>query len=284
MNADKTFISWENAVSWLKQQPEQAKLVTDCYYDDPLTEAADRYWRSEEWREVRTFLAGQSGNALDVGAGRGIASYALAKEDFTVTALEPDPSAIVGGQAIRTLAVENRLPIRVVEKFSEHLPFMDGEFDVVFARAVLHHTKDLEKAGSEFFRVLKPGGVLIAIREHVISHETDLPKFLDIHPLHKLYGGEHAYLLKKYVSAIKCAGFADLQVISPWQSPINYAPHDEKTLKIELARRISLGMPIFSQMINILLSSPSIWSLTKLILDHFDKRPGRLYSFVAKKI
>ncbi len=30
----------------------------------------------------------------------------------------------------------------------------------------------------EFFRVLKPGGRLIAVREHVISSKNDLPVFL----------------------------------------------------------------------------------------------------------
>ena len=93
---------------------------------------------------VSQLLRGRGGKALDVGAGRGIASYALAREGFQVTSLEPDPSAIVGAGAIRALAAEAALPISVVEEFSERLPFVDGAFDVVFARAVLHHTRDLE--------------------------------------------------------------------------------------------------------------------------------------------
>lgn len=169
MNADKSFSSWEDAVAWLRTQPEQSQLVADCYYDDPLMGAAERYWHSEEWQAVRTVLVGRSGKALDVGAGRGIASYALAREGFSVSALEPDPSGLVGAAAIRTLASESSLPIQVVEEFSESLPFADATFDVVFARAVLHHTRDLEGACREFSRVLKPGGLLLAIREHVIS-------------------------------------------------------------------------------------------------------------------
>lgn len=283
MSADSSFSSWEEAVAWLRRQPDQSQLVVDCYYDDPLIGAADRYWRSDEWAAVRELLAGRSGKALDVGAGRGIASYALANEGLEVTALEPDASDLVGGGAIRVLAAESGLPIRVVEEFSERLPFADGSFDVVFARAVLHHTRDLEAACREFFRVLKPGGLFIAIREHVISRQEDLLRFLDLHPLHKLYGGEHAHLLGQYVAAIEQSGFAHLKVVSPWQSPLNYAPHSLTTLKAELARRAGLDIPGVGRIVNALLELPGVWPLTRKILDRFDNRPGRLYSFVATR-
>jgi SAM-dependent methyltransferase len=223
------------------------------------------------------------GTALDVGAGRGIASYALAKEGLEVTALEPDPSELVGGGAIRVLAVESGLPIRVFEEFSERLPFTDSTFNVVFARAVLHHTRDLQAACREFFRVLKPGGIFIAIREHVISREEDLPRFLDLHPLHKFYGGEHAYLLKQYVAAVEQSGFANLKVLSPWHSPLNYAPYTLTTLKAEVAHRVGRGVPGVGRMVSSLFELPGVWPLTRKILDWFDNRPGRLYSFIAVK-
>lgn len=283
MSADKTFSSWEDAVAWLRLQPGQSQLVADCYYDDPLIGAADRYWHSEEWQAVRAELAGRSGSALDVGAGRGIASYALAREGFAVTALEPDPSLLVGTGSIRALAAESRLPIQVVEEFSERLPFADGSFDVVFARAVLHHTRDLEAACREFFRVLKPGGLFLAIREHVISSPGDLPRFLEQHPLHRLYGGEHAFLLKQYTAALEQAGFTKPDVISPWRSPINFSPYSLDSLKDELARRVGLRIPVFARVVRALLGVPGMWPLTRWILERVDHRPGRLYSFVAVK-
>src|SRR6266849_8037514 len=110
MASDTRFGTWEAAVTWLRDQPERRQLVLDAFYDDPLTAAAERYHASGEWQAVSRLLLGRTGQALDVGAGRGIASYALAREGFEVTSLEPDPSAIVGAAAIRALAAEAALP------------------------------------------------------------------------------------------------------------------------------------------------------------------------------
>ena len=278
----KSFGTWEEAVQWLRGQPDRRELVEGAYYDDPLSSAAQRYFESEEWRAIRDFLP-VSGKALDVGAGRGIASYALAREGFGVMALEPDGSNLVGAGAIRTLARECALPINVCEEFSEKLPFADSTFEVVFARAVLHHTRDLQAACEEFFRVLKPGGVLIAVREHVISRPEDLPAFLDIHPLHKLYGGENAFVLDQYVGAIGKAGFQLERMLTPLESPINFAPYTKATLEQELAHRMTRGVPLLQSLVCALLRVPAFWKFALPVLTRIDHRPGRLYSFVCRR-
>jgi len=224
-------------------------------------------------------LRGRTGAALDVGAGRGIASYALKRDGFDVTALEPNPSILVGAAAIRSLAAESGLAIRVTEEFSERLPFTDNQFDVVFARAVLHHTSDLTAACHEFLRVLKPGGIMVAVREHVISDKADLPAFFDIHPLHHQYGGENAFLLPEYEDAIHTAGFSGLQVISPWHSPINFAPYDLAGLHLAIAARCG---PL-AGLVRLVLKVPGVWPMARTLLAASDNRPGRLYSFVACK-
>ena len=277
------FHTWEQAVQWLREQSEQQELVLAAYYDDPLPAAADRYWRSEEWQAIRRLLPPTPGRALDVGAGRGIASYALAKEGFAVTALEPDASALVGAQAIRDLAEASGLPIQVTQEFSERLPFADAQFDVVFARAVLHHTSDLAAACREFLRVLKPGGRLLAVREHVISRPEDLPAFLDLHPLHKIYGGENAFLLEQYEVAIRAAGFQLHSVLMPFESAINFSPYTETSLRAELAVRITRRFPVAKGLVASLLGVQLLWAVARRVLGRIDHRPGRLYSFIAQR-
>ena len=282
MEMDSETLSWEAAVVWLRNQPDRQQLVFDAFYDDPLIAAAERYRRSGEWQAVSQLLHGRGGKALDVGAGRGIASYALARQGFEVTSLEPDPSAIVGAAAIRSLAAEAALPINVVEEFSERLPFADGVFDLVFARAVLHHTRDLDVACSEMHRVLRPGGILVAAREHVISNEADLGQFLAAHPLHHLYGGEHAYLLDRYTGALKSAGFFPIEVLSPLKSPINLFPYTIDSLRDAIIDKVSQKLPA-KPLWRVALGSNRIFKSLLSVAERFDNRPGRLYSFVGHK-
>lgn len=281
--ADSRFGTWEEAVCWLRAQPDRRELVRSAYYDDPLLDAARRYAQSSEWQAIARLVPASASRVLDMGAGRGIASYAFASLGARVDALEPDPSSIVGAGAIEALAGEARLPITVTREFSESLPYPDQAFDVVFARAVLHHTSDLRAACREFFRVLRPGGRLIAVREHVISRPSDLPAFLASHPLHSLYGGENAFELGEYTAAIRAAGFRLSATLGPLASEINYSPRTRTEAQADCARRMSGGVAGVAALVRALLWLPPVWWLVARTWSWLDRRPGRLYSFVADR-
>jgi SAM-dependent methyltransferase len=279
--SDKEFLTWEDAVSDLIAQPHQQQLVKDCYFDSSVDEAAHRYFQSPEWVAVQALLPEERGHALDLGAGRGIASFALAKSGWKVTAVEPDPSNLVGTGAITELVDNHALPITISQEFGEKLNFPDNHFELVFARQVLHHADDLQKLCKELFRVLKPGGMFVAIREHVITKQADLSKFYDVHPLHHLYGGEYAYTLNRYRAVIKKAGFDLDTVIRPFDSAINYSPYTYNTLRDAIQTRLS-GIPL-GGLAGRLLSKDAFFKPVLRIFSYIDQRPGRLFSFVCHK-
>ena len=264
-------MNWEQAVAWLREQPDQQELVRACFYDDPLPEAARRYHACAEWQAVRRLLPATPGSVLDLGAGRGIAAYSLARDGWTVTALEPDPSPLVGGGAIRELARESGLHLTVVEQWGERLPFADASFDAVHARQVLHHARDLDRLCGEIARVLRPGGAFVATREHVVDREEDLPAFFASHPLHRLYGGENAFPLARYRQALARAGLTVDGVLSPWESDINLYPLTLDDIRQRLAQ--ASGFPFPRLIPNWLLH----WKSRRA------SSPGRLYTFHGKK-
>lgn len=276
------YVSWEEAVAWLVAQPDKQELVRDCYYDPSPEVAAERYSQSDEWKAIRALLPSIPGRALDVGAGRGIASYALAEAGWSVVAIEPDPSDFVGRGAIQKIAQSTGLPIEVVEEFGERIPCDSGSFDLVFARQVLHHARDLQALCAEVFRVLKLGGKFIAVRDHVVTSAGDLPVFLQIHPLHQLYGGENALESSQYLDAMRTAGFRVDRMLRSFDSVINYAPQTRDTLRGEFQRRLS-RFPLGSLAGSCLDVKP-IMDMSLALLSRVDRRPGRLYSFICSKL
>lgn len=261
---DAGSMTYEQAVVWLRQQPGQEAFAADCYFDDPIERSAERFRLSGEWQAVRRLLRGRPpGEALDLGAGRGMASYAFARDGWRVTAVEPDPSPIVGAAAVEELARRTGVSLRVVRAFGEQLPMSDESFDLVYCRQVLHHARDLQRLLGEVRRVLKPGGLFLATREHVISRQEDLGAFLEAHPLHRLFGGEHAYQLAEYRRAFGSAGLRLVRTLAPFDSDINMHPRSRSSLR---PRKDLFGVRFRLRVLRKNLKSDA---------------PGRLYSFVS---
>jgi SAM-dependent methyltransferase len=98
--------------------------------------------------------------SLEIGAGTGYFSLNLLRAGMIsqATCSDISPGMLA---ALRTNAERLELEVETVELDAERLPFADASFDLVFGHAVLHHIPDLNRAFTEFARVLAPGGTLL---------------------------------------------------------------------------------------------------------------------------
>lgn len=274
-------ISWEDAVRWYRAQPGSQDAVKENYFDLPVTGAAARYAESEEFAEVLHLLGTGSGRrVLDLGAGNGVTSYALAKSGWQVVALEPDTSAEVGAGAIQMLAAESGLPIHVVRSSGENLPFEDEAFDAVHARQVLHHALDLDVMIREAARVVRPGGLILSTREHVADDEEQLAAFRESHPLHHLYGGENAYPLSVYLEAFEKGGLRLIKMWGPFESILNFFPGTE-TGRQKAMRQIANRS--WGRLGRLLAWAETFREREARRAALRDRTPGRIFSFLLEK-
>ncbi len=271
----------EEAVLWLRRDPASADLVRSSYLDEDATAASDRFSDSEEFRETLRIVvaAGSLGRVLDLGAGTGIASRAFALADaHLVVAVEPDLSDVVGLGCL--VEVTRDLPVVPVAAYGHRLPVASESVDVVYCRQVLHHIPDLHPALAECARVLRPGGLFIAVREHVVDDDEQLAQFRAEHVVHQLAGGEGAHSLDRYLDAIRSSGMEVRQVLAPWDSIINAFPDVERAADLRRAPAVLLGRR-FGTAGRIAGSLPGLRGIVWRRLRR--PRPGRLYTFVARK-
>jgi ubiquinone/menaquinone biosynthesis C-methylase UbiE len=102
---------------------------------------------------------------LDVGCGTGVLTRLAAEAvGSTGHAVGIDPTVGMIAMARRNATLTaSRATFRLAA--IEQLPFPDGSFDAVLSSFMLHHLPpDVKRAGlSEVYRVLKPGGRLLAV-------------------------------------------------------------------------------------------------------------------------
>lgn len=118
-----------------------------------------------------------NGKLLEVGCGIANDLVQYAKRGFQVTGIDLSKDSIE--LAIKHFSLLGiKADLRNAD--AEELPFFDNSFDVVYSFGVLHHTTDTEKAISEVYRVLKPGGMAVIMLYHTHSLNYVAHKLLGI--------------------------------------------------------------------------------------------------------
>lgn len=121
-----------------------------------------RHWSGTLARLMPWALDGATlgDRVLDLGAGIGLASPALAARGAHVTALDHDADALA--------SLHRRLPadIAAIRADAVQLPFAGAAFSAVVAIAMLHHVAGVDRQQrlfSEARRVLRTGGIFVAV-------------------------------------------------------------------------------------------------------------------------
>ena len=129
----------------------------------------------QRWlREIQRFLPeGRSLDILDVGTGTGFFAILLAEKGHRVVGIDLTPAML---EEARILAKQRNLDIAFREMDAQNLAYPDDTFDVVISRNLTWTLPDPERAYASWFRVLKPGGVLLNFdadyAAHVRSHSV----------------------------------------------------------------------------------------------------------------
>jgi ubiquinone/menaquinone biosynthesis C-methylase UbiE len=104
-------------------------------------------------------LAGLGGDerVADVGCGNGLHLAELQRREHRGAVVGMDLSAgMLDAARLRSSAL-------LLAGDAQHLPFADASFDCVLAMHMLYHVPDRDLAIGEMRRVLRPGGVLLAL-------------------------------------------------------------------------------------------------------------------------
>ena len=142
-------------------------------YDDVLTRSTwwsrvymDLFWNgvddNEIARKVLSYIPDNfAGKLLDVPVGTGVFTSAKYARMLRADIIGLDYSQDMLNQARVRFRQERIGNCRLIQGDVGALPFPDASFDIVLSMNGFHAFPDKEKAYSEVFRVLKPGGRLI---------------------------------------------------------------------------------------------------------------------------
>ena len=154
---------------------------------------------------------------LDIGCGSGGITEFLANEfpleHITGFDIE-EPVIEAARRRANAAGLEGR--VEFVRGQPGRLPFPDRSFDIVFSKDALIHVADKESIFRDLFRVLEPGGCLVAsdwLTSHDDEPSPEMSEYLEAEGLS--FGMASP---ERYEAALRSAGFEQVEIIdrNPW--------------------------------------------------------------------
>ncbi|MBS7690365.1 methyltransferase domain-containing protein [Pseudomonas lalucatii] len=137
---------------------------------------------------------------LDAGCGQG-KSFALLQAAFRparLIGLDADPHSLA---CSRTEAERQGLEVQLITSDCAAIQLADASVDLLFCHQTFHHLVEQEKALAEFWRVLKPGGLLLFAESTKFYIDTWVIRWLFRHPMQVQKSAE------QYLAMLREQGF-----------------------------------------------------------------------------
>ena len=177
---------------------------------------------------------------LEIGADAGWSARRLAKAGHRVIALDISPHL-----AYRNNWLKKGILYEAISADMNEMPFISGVFDFVFASASIHHSHNLKKIAKDIFRLLKPGGKFLFLREPVKGARVKGKEFGKKQK--ELGVSENLYSKDEWQSAFKKAGFKDIKIqIAKLDYPKFLKLNNEKLIYLlKIIKRYLMIIPAF---------------------------------------
>lgn len=124
----------------------------------------------------------QGGVLLDVGCGQG-KSFRLLRDAFRfdrLIGLDADPHSV---ELSRAEAQREGIEAELLIGDCAQIELSDASVDIVFCHQTFHHLVEQERALAEFWRVLKPGGLLLFAESTKAYIDTWVIRWFFRHPM-----------------------------------------------------------------------------------------------------
>ncbi|SEC48326.1 class I SAM-dependent methyltransferase [Paenibacillus sp. GP183] len=155
--------------------------------------------------QLQHFHISKECKILEVGCGTGRTSCFLSSKGYDITAMDIQAPMLVKA---KKRAETQKLNINFVEGDVCSLPFESDRFDVILAESVTNFA-DADKALSEYYRVLKPGGTLY---DREIIAAKPIPSQMKT-PLFDFFGFKQLASLDEWTEIFNNAKF---NTVSSW--------------------------------------------------------------------
>lgn len=235
---------WEMATP-MKFKEEQWSYENKRNFRYSLQDYMHKSFRFEEWKGKKV---------LEIGCGSGIDACEYARNGANVVAVDIAPGAVEETVELAREAGVRLTVFRIDE--GKDLPYKDNCFDLVYSYGVLHHIPRVDRMLQNIYRVLRPGGHVMAMlynKDSILFAYSIVFLHLDewdgtdvgLQVLASKYSERnigcpytHCYTKEEASNVFKMAGFKDVDIAVRYN--VVDLPQQRK-VKIQLDDELEMG-------------------------------------------